>query len=193
MADNPVMLCTGCGTLKPGSEDFCPRCGGNDFVQDEGENVSAVAAVAAPTGTLDNSQAAAAPAPVSFAGRPRQLTVTLVMNSQIIRHDVAAGGRVALGRDERVSPFAAALQADDLVGRRHAVIEYGADGQALIRDEYSLNGTVVNGEELQPGEERPLAEKDQVRLGETAIVRVRAVPVPPPGERASGAGEGSQS
>jgi hypothetical protein len=201
MAGNPVMRCYDCGRPQAEGRQFC-GCGGNYFVESREEDAQPAADGAAPAGPpgaqapdtpAPDTPAPDAPAPVSFAGRPRQLTVTLVMNSQIIRQDVAAGGRVALGRDERMSPFAAVLKADDLVGRRHAVIEYGADGKALIRDEYSLNGTVVNGEELRPGEERTLAETDQIRLGETAIVRIRAVPVPPPGDRAAGDGEGSQS
>ena len=182
-----TLVCPACGTPKAEGEGFCVRCHGNVFVQGSAEDVPPAADRLAP-----GTPAAPVPAPASMAARPLQLTVSLTMNGQTTRYDVAAGGRVMLGRDRDASPFAAALKYDDLVGRQHAIIEYRAGGQVLIWDRYSTNGTVVNGQELQPGEERTLAEKDQIRIGETAIVRVCVVPVPPPGDLAAEDGEGSQ-
>ena len=199
MTANLVLLCGECGALKPEGGEFCP-CGGNYFVESFEEDAKVVADGATPAGP-PALPARDDPAPVSSAARPLQLTVTLVLeDGRTVRHDVAAGGHVALGRDPEVGPFAEILETDDLVGRLHAIIEYRADGQAHIRDMYSKNGTIVNGKELRYGEERALADKDQIRIGDTAIVWVRVVPVPPRDQAAgngeardgaTGAGEGS--
>ena len=62
------------------------------------------------------------------------------------------------GRDPNASVFL-----DDItVSRHHAVIERRPDGAWFVRDAGSLNGTYVNGEQV---DETKLASGDQLQIG----------------------------
>jgi pSer/pThr/pTyr-binding forkhead associated (FHA) protein len=62
------------------------------------------------------------------------------------------------GRDPQSDVFL-----DDItVSRKHAVIERRADGSWFVRDVGSLNGTYVNGEQV---DETKLATGDEVQIG----------------------------
>jgi pSer/pThr/pTyr-binding forkhead associated (FHA) protein len=63
-----------------------------------------------------------------------------------------------VGRDPQSDVFL-----DDItVSRKHAVIERRADGSWFVRDVGSLNGTYVNGEQV---DETKLATGDEVQIG----------------------------
>ena len=51
---------------------------------------------------------------------------------------------------------------DVTVSRRHAVFERRTDGSWFVRDEGSLNGTYVNGEQV---DQTKLASRDEVQVG----------------------------
>lgn len=57
------------------------------------------------------------------------------------------------------------IELDDGVSRRHAEIRRH-DGQYVITDVGSTNGTLLNGEKLAPNEEIPLHSGDRIHLGE---------------------------
>jgi len=50
------------------------------------------------------------------------------------------------------------------VSRRHAQITRG-EGQVLVEDLGSSNGTFLNGVRLQPGLQHPLQHQDELRFG----------------------------
>ena len=56
---------------------------------------------------------------------------------------------------------------DVTVSRAHAVIERRADGSFFVRDAGSLNGTYVNGEQV---DETKLASGDEVQIGKFKLV-----------------------
>jgi pSer/pThr/pTyr-binding forkhead associated (FHA) protein len=66
--------------------------------------------------------------------------------------------RTEAGRDPARSVFL-----DDItVSRQHATFDRRTDGSWFVRDEGSLNGTYVNGEQV---EETTLASGDEVQIG----------------------------
>jgi hypothetical protein len=78
--------------------------------------------------------------------------------------------RVTLGRrsprDTGVSPTVSLNQFDAFnrgISRIHAVMYYENDTVMLV-DEYSTNGTWVNGRQLEPMQPTPLAHGDEIRL-----------------------------
>ena len=79
--------------------------------------------------------------------------------------------RFLIGRDDCCDIV---LSEDSLVSRRHALIEF-SQGEYLIKDLNSTNGTFVNGKPLQKMEKRLLAAGDVVRIGKTEL-KISAVP-----------------
>ena len=71
------------------------------------------------------------------------------------------GQRLRIGR----SPASDILLEDPSVSRRHAVLVH-RNGRAVLLDDRSLNGIVVNGERVG---EAVLAHGDEIRLGEVSI------------------------
>lgn len=86
--------------------------------------------------------------------------------------DVPAGTSLVLGRDPEVSLVAAAFDGHENVSRRHATVTVTDTGEATIRDEYSTNGTFVNGDRALPGTEVRLADGDSVRLAADVTAEV---------------------
>jgi pSer/pThr/pTyr-binding forkhead associated (FHA) protein len=96
--------------------------------------------------------------------------------------DVPAGTSLVLGRDPGESLVAAAFASFENVSRRHATITVSDTGEAMIRDEYSTNGTFVNGDRVVAGREVRLADGDSVRLGADIAGNV-SLPGPGPDRR----------
>jgi pSer/pThr/pTyr-binding forkhead associated (FHA) protein len=61
------------------------------------------------------------------------------------------------------------LSKDKLTSRRHATIRY-ENGQYLLRDERSANGTFVNGQQIEEGVPRILQDGDHVGIGEHELI-----------------------
>jgi hypothetical protein len=95
--------------------------------------------------------------------------------------DVPAGTSLVLGRDPGESLVAAAFAGFENVSRRHATVTVSDTGKATIRDEYSTNGTFVNGDRLAPGSDVRLTDGDSVRLGADVTAEVS---LPGQGDRA---------
>ena len=74
---------------------------------------------------------------------------------------------VLLGRD----PQSRVLFDDEMISRHHALIE-SLDGQLVIRDLGSKNGTFVNGQEAE--EAQFVKVNDRIRLGKTLIALIAA-------------------
>ena len=89
--------------------------------------------------------------------------------------ELGRGEEVPLGRDADLSPHAGYLRRFDDISRRHVTLRLDAEGHAFIRDEYSTNWTVRNGERIVPGDEHRLRDGDRVRLGSRLGGLVRLV------------------
>jgi pSer/pThr/pTyr-binding forkhead associated (FHA) protein len=86
--------------------------------------------------------------------------------------DVPAGTSLVLGRDPGESLVAAAFANYENVSRRHATITVSDTGYATIRDEYSTNGTFVNGDRVLPGTDVRIGDGDRVRLAADVTAEV---------------------
>jgi pSer/pThr/pTyr-binding forkhead associated (FHA) protein/predicted protein tyrosine phosphatase len=86
------------------------------------------------------------------------------------------------------------LAKDKLTSRRHATVRY-ENGDYILRDERSANGTFVNGQQLEDKAARPLQDNDHIGIGEYELVfhasrpagsgidieSMPTITVPPPG------------
>lgn len=61
------------------------------------------------------------------------------------------------------------LSKDKLTSRRHATIQY-ENGQYIIRDEHSANGTFVNGQQIEEMVPHTLQDGDHVGIGEHELI-----------------------
>ncbi|MEM8988416.1 MAG: trypsin-like peptidase domain-containing protein [Pseudomonadota bacterium] len=76
-----------------------------------------------------------------------------------------SGAGAVLGREPDAPNCAVA---DGSVSRRHAVLRW--DGANLyVRDENSTNGTYVNGRRIASGQDTPMREGDELRLGSVRL------------------------
>jgi pSer/pThr/pTyr-binding forkhead associated (FHA) protein len=82
----------------------------------------------------------------------------------LVKRGPNAGSTFMLGETTEAGrdPSRAVFLDDITVSRQHATFEHRADGSWFVRDEGSLNGTYVNGEQV---EETKLAEGDEVQIG----------------------------
>jgi transcriptional regulator with GAF, ATPase, and Fis domain len=80
-------------------------------------------------------------------------------------HPLQRGMRCSIGR----APTNKIVLSDDLCSREHAEI-YFAEGKWMLRDLGSLNGSRVNGEQIQS--EENLAPSDEIQLGHSKFVFV---------------------
>lgn len=75
-----------------------------------------------------------------------------------------SGDSTTIGRDERSSIFID----HPSVSWSHAVLRI-KDGKLTIEDQASSNGTEINGQEIQPRKEHPIAPGDSLRLGSVLL------------------------
>lgn len=68
-----------------------------------------------------------------------------------------------------------ALDFDDAVSRRHALLLRHPDNTFILRDIGSSNGTKLNGVELQPMVDIPIKEGDEFTLGHWTRILVKAI------------------
>ena len=85
---------------------------------------------------------------------------------------VSPAGTVLLGRDVEYSPFAMLFADRDNVSRRHASVGLDPDGAAWVRDEFSTNGTFVNGIQVPSGGTARLVDGDVVRIASDVTAQV---------------------
>ena len=96
---------------------------------------------------------------------------------------VPVAGQLGIGREAGLSEISGRLDAFPTVSRRHAVVS-AAQGQWMVRDLGSTNGTYVNGARLAEGETRAIHDGDRVGFSEGLQVQVDIA-------TARGAGRGS--
>ncbi len=68
-----------------------------------------------------------------------------------------------------------ALDLDDAVSHRHALLDRHSDGTLTLRDIGSSNGTQLNGVELKPMVDMPLRSDDAITIGHWTKIIIREV------------------
>lgn len=183
------MYCQECGKESQPGEVICSSCGGA-LTDAELDLPEVMAFPVAPPGEAPASTvvelggpavrmptappaapALAGPAPggAAITGPRLEMAVGALSGSYALSQAVTTIGRgdPAAGLKPDVD-----LSADVAVSRRHAEIRRGADGFRII-DLGSTNGTVVNGKQVSRQVEVPLADGDEIRLGENSVLMVR--------------------
>ena len=91
--------------------------------------------------------------------------------TRLLQQTFALTGEITIGRDAGCT---VQIDGDTFVSSRHARV-FVVDGQAMVEDLGSTNGTFVNGERrLLPGDRQPLNDGDEIIIGKT-FLRFRVV------------------
>jgi hypothetical protein len=162
-----TLTCPGCAATVSPEDLICFTCGTNlprrGPVEEE---------TAPPTVMQEYVRPDAVPpgAPAPATGPISPVVLRLAFPAGNV--DVPAGTSLVLGRDPGESLVAAAFAGYENVSRRHATITVSDTGQATIRDEYSTNGTFVNGDRVLPGTDVRITDGDLVRLAADVTAEV---------------------
>jgi len=162
-----TLTCPGCAATVSHDDLICFTCGTNlprrGPVEEEATPPTVMQEYLRPDDAPPGAQAPAT-GPIS----PVVLRLTFPAGNV----DVPAGTSLVLGRDPGESLVAAAFAGYENVSRRHATITVSDTGQATIRDEYSTNGTFVNGDRVLPGTDVRITDGDLVRLAADVTAEV---------------------
>jgi hypothetical protein len=162
-----TLTCPGCAATVSHDDLICFTCGTNlprrGPVEEETTPPTVMQEYLRP-----DAAAATGPAPATGPISPVVLRLAFPAGNV----DVPAGTSLVLGRDPGESLVAAAFASYENVSRRHATITVSDTGQATIRDEYSTNGTYVNGDRVLPGTDVRIADGDQIRLAADVTAEV---------------------
>jgi pSer/pThr/pTyr-binding forkhead associated (FHA) protein len=180
------MYCQECGKEAQPGEVICSSCGG--ALTDAELDLPEVAAypVSPPAEAGEEPLAGetetptaprmplAPPMPESLsAGQPQgphlEVTVGSLSGSYELNPSITTVGRAdpTVGYRPDVD-----LSMDQAVSRRHAEIRRGSAGYVIF-DLGSTNGTIVNGRQIPRQQEVPLADGDEIRVGESCKLIVR--------------------
>jgi pSer/pThr/pTyr-binding forkhead associated (FHA) protein len=114
------------------------------------------------------SPAGGAP-PAAVSGPRLEITIGGLSGSFPLQREVVAIGRPDAPSGHRPEVD---LGMDPAVSRRHAEIRHASTGYRII-DLGSTNGTVVNGQQIPRQQEVPLADGDEIRIGENCKLTLR--------------------
>jgi hypothetical protein len=67
-----------------------------------------------------------------------------------------------------------AMDHDDAVSHRHALLQFDAEGSLVVRDIGAANGTIVNGKEIKAMVDYPLQDGDEITLGHWSRITIKA-------------------
>jgi hypothetical protein len=166
-------FCPTCGTAREQRDIvFCEICGYNFATGVEGELPA-------------SPPVAAAPAPV-----PRQWTITVSVDPTLhesgspeppanfapvtvdLNVPVSLIGRRSTAR--AIFPEVD-LSHDNAVSHRHALLQFDAAGAPVLRDIGAANGTRLNGKTVDPLQDHPLADGDEITLGHWSRLVLKAL------------------
>ena len=196
--DVSVIICPDCtATHEPDSGDFCEICGYNFVTGGHGELplVGVNAVMAKQVAPTPETPPSTKKEPESLAWFPSSSIIPCL--ELIITIDQALGTPespppptaqppLTLRLDQEINLIGRsselhaihpeiALDFDDAVSRRHALLIRQPDGTFVLRDIGSSNGTKLNGVELQPMIDTPIKEGDEFTLGHWTRIVVKAV------------------
>ena len=165
----PARTCPNCGQRWDASWEYCPHCSVPET--ETYSEPSTDLPVVAPTEPLDRG--------VAFQPVDSDLDITrpikvrkgplafLVQTSGMRRgHTHHLGEITNIGRDATENDI---VVEEDIAGRRHARVKL-EDGEFVLYDLASANGTLVNGQEIV---KQALEEHDKVKIGETTFSFMR--------------------
>lgn len=170
----------------PGGNLNCPSCGhpnieGSLFCENCGSKLAAamppaMAPAPPPVATPAAPPPVAAPAYQPPAPAAPALIGRLVIQGANVSLPLPQNKSVAvIGREDPVSGIFPDIDLDPYggqeagVGRRHAQLVL-QNGQLMIEDLESVNGTVVNRQRIPPRQPHPVCQGDEIRLGKLVMV-----------------------
>lgn len=182
--------CPDCGTARFAEDTvFCEICGFNFMTGTHGEIPLPGAAAAVPPPPVPDTPASSAapqesPAPVSGwtvsvrvdpslreSGSPPPPADAASFTIEL-RKELSLIGRTSQSR--AIFPEIA-IDFDDAVSHRHALLNRDGGGRLLLRDIGSSNGTRLNGKDVEPMTDVELHDGDELTLGHWTRVAVRAI------------------
>ena len=197
-AAQAVQLCPACtAPHDPDSGDFCEICGYN-FISGAHGEVPPV--VITPTPTAETTSPGKAETPLSEPVTPHSTSSRTVKETEVTFEVVATidpslreAGSPPPPTNQAPSAFRLdkesnligrtselrgihpeiALDFDDAVSHRHALLNRQPDGTFVLRDIGSTNGTKLNGVELAAMVDTPLQDGDEFTLGHWTRIKFR--------------------
>ena len=179
-----AQLCPDCSAPHEShSGNFCEICGYNFVTQAHGELpiVQPVALeVAAPLETVTTKQ----------ESTPREWEVVVTIDASLRHADSPEPPANStpitihlnksthlIGRTSQIRAICPdiAIDFDDAVSHRHALIDRQSDDTFTLRDIGSSNGTQLNGVELKPMVDSPLKNGDAITIGHWTKITIQAV------------------
>jgi hypothetical protein len=173
---------------EPNSGDYCEICGYNFVTQAHGE--LAIAKTIKEEDTVTQRQSSFS-ASVSTPQSPVIGWEVVVTIDPSLRHPESPEPPIdqapiifslekttnLIGRNSQVRAIhpEIALDSDDAVSHRHALLNRQADGTFTLRDIGSSNGTQFKGVELKPMVDIPLQDGDEFTLGHWTRITLKAI------------------
>jgi pSer/pThr/pTyr-binding forkhead associated (FHA) protein len=189
---SPLQSCPDCATPHDRANgDFCEICGYNFVTGAHGE----LPVATKPTlenatvkqGTLDDpSTTGVDPAIAPSTSATSQWQVEITVDPSLRHPDSPLPPEQAaivlpldqishlIGRNSQLRAVhpEIALDFDDAVSHRHALLTLQPDGSLILRDIGSSNGTQLNGSEIKPMVDITVKEGDEITLGHWTRIRV---------------------
>ena len=175
-----VKVCSLCGEHNAPDELFCvgTDCGTSlaDLSVVDSSWIQRAAADDATPESVDletDGQGRQNQSPIALARTVRDIDVGQAASCALVFPwgRVPVVGQFGVGREAGFSPISGQLGSFATVSRRHAVVG-AAQGQWLVRDLGSTNGTYLNDERLAEGESRAIGNGDRVGFSRSLQVEV---------------------
>src|SRR5205823_12290155 len=156
------------GWVPPGTE--APPSAQESGWADDNQLTIANTSLEPPALTADNSASSSAAAPVAQATLDKVENPALLIlrtdNGEVLQEYRLEKPEISIGRAPNSDIL---LSKDKLTSRRHATIRF-ENGNYVLRDEHSANGTFVNGQQLEEMTPRTLQDGDHLGIGEHELV-----------------------
>ena len=161
----------------PASEDWVPPIPetspspqGSEWQEDDNLMTIANTSMEPPASPVETSAATAFAAPVAQAVMDKvENPAHLILRTdtgEVLQEYPLEKAETSIGRAPTSDIL---LSKDKLTSRRHATVKY-EDGNYVILDERSANGTFVNGQQLEEMVPRALHDGDHIGIGEHELV-----------------------
>ena len=190
-SSNTTVPCPDCGTIHEISEGkFCEICGHNFETGKSGGLPMDLPSIVIPP--LDIPTIVNIPQPIVDVPPPpvqtaTTWTITITIDPTLATAEsppppttqpdrtftLKPGTASLIGRNSAARAIVPeiALDSDTAISTRHALLDTQSDGQLILRDIGSSNGTQINGMDLVPMKDYPLKPTDRITIGHwTAIV-----------------------
>jgi pSer/pThr/pTyr-binding forkhead associated (FHA) protein len=161
----------------PASEDWVPPVPesapspqGSEWKEDENLMTIANTSMEPPASPVDTSAASSTAAPVAHAVMDKVENPALLIlrtdTGEVLKEYPLEKAETSIGRAPTSDIL---LSKDKLTSRRHATVTY-ENGNYIILDERSANGTYVNGQQLEEMTPHTLRDGDRIGIGEHELV-----------------------